>query len=129
MLAFVTSIILGGGFVVAGAAKIASGAQWPQLAAAMGTPRALLPLVVRLLPGFEILLGALLIAQVQRRIVAGVALALLVAFTVQIVVQLRRRNHPVCACFGAWSAKPLGVGHLIRNAALMVLAAITMSIP
>jgi hypothetical protein len=95
----------------------------------MGTPRVLLPAVVRLLPGFEILLGALLVAQVQRRIVAAAALVLLIAFTVQIVVQLRRRNHPVCACFGAWSAKPLGAGHLVRNAALMVMAAITMSVP
>jgi hypothetical protein len=55
-------------------------------------------------------------------VLALVAFAILVVFTVQILRQLRRGHHPLCACFGAWSAKPLGATHVARNAALMALA-------
>ncbi|MBE3008899.1 methylamine utilization protein MauE [Microbispora sp. NEAU-D428] len=51
-----------------------------------------------------------------------VALGLLLAFTVAIVVALRRGRRVPCRCFGA-SAVPVGPGHLARNAVLIVAAA------
>jgi hypothetical protein len=51
----------------------------------------------------------------------------MVVFTVQILRQLRRGRHPMCACFGAWSAKPLGATHVARNVALMALALVAIS--
>ncbi|MEU6407360.1 MauE/DoxX family redox-associated membrane protein [Microbispora sp. NPDC046933] len=50
-----------------------------------------------------------------------IALGLLVAFTVAIVVALRRGRRVPCRCFGA-SAVPVGPGHLARNAVLVVAA-------
>ncbi|WP_161627929.1 MauE/DoxX family redox-associated membrane protein [Microbispora catharanthi] len=51
-----------------------------------------------------------------------VALGLLVAFTVAIVVAMRRGRRVPCRCFGA-SAVPVGPGHLARNAVLIAAAA------
>ena len=51
---------------------------------------------------------------------------MLVAFTALIGVALAHGRHPPCACFGAWSAKPIGAGHLVRNAALIVLALLAL---
>ncbi|GGO04839.1 MauE/DoxX family redox-associated membrane protein [Microbispora bryophytorum] len=51
-----------------------------------------------------------------------VALGLLAAFSVAVVVALRRGRRVPCRCFGA-SAVPVGPGHLARNAVLIVAAA------
>jgi hypothetical protein len=117
------SVVLGAAFVLAGASKLASGPAWPQMAAQMGSP----PLVTRVLPVIEIGIGAMLALSLWRRAIAIVALMMLVGFTVQMVRQLRRGQHPMCACFGAWSAKPLGRTHVARNAALMALAVVVAS--
>ena len=87
-------------------------------ARAMGAPAWIAPIV----PWFEIVLGALLIARVYLPVISIVALVTLQAFTLLIVAQLSRGRRPVCACFGSWSAKPLGVSHIVRNVAMMLLA-------
>ena len=56
-----------------------------------------------------------------------VALFVLVAFTALIVRRLAQGQHPPCACFGAWSAKPLGWSHVARNVVLMVIAVVAMA--
>jgi hypothetical protein len=35
-------------------------------------------------------------------------------------------RRPECACFGAWSAKPIGVGHVVRNGVLLALAVLAL---
>ena len=55
-----------------------------------------------------------------------VALLLLGSFTALIVRRLAEGKRPPCACFGAWSAKPLGAGHVVRNGALIVLAVLAL---
>lgn len=122
-LPVVAAVLLGAAFVVAGAAKLASSRAWPEMAAQMGSPA----IVTRALPVVEIVLGALLVVSIGRRVLALVAFAILVVFTVQILRQLRRGHHPMCACFGAWSAKPLGATHVARNLALMALALVAAS--
>lgn len=116
----VAAVVLGVVFLISGGTKIASHADWTRLSAEFGAPW-----IVRVtLPWVELILGALLIVQIGRPVVALAALVLLAAFTIAIVVRLRQGRHPQCACFGAWSSRPLGWGHVVRNLALMVVAVV-----
>lgn len=118
----VASIVLGLVFLVSGGSKIAAGPAWPEQAAALGAPA----IVVPVLPWLEIALGAILVMQVAPVIAAAAALVVLLAFTALIIRRLSQGRHPPCACFGAWSAKPLGAGHVARNAGFMVLAVLAL---
>jgi uncharacterized membrane protein YphA (DoxX/SURF4 family) len=122
-LGIVASVLLGVAFLVAGGSKIAAGESWPEQARGLGAPRLVVPVV----PWVEIVLGAVLVVQVARRAAALVALVLLLAFTVLIVRRLAQGRHPPCACFGAWSAKPIGWRTVARNLMLMALAVIALS--
>ncbi|GAA4624121.1 methylamine utilization protein MauE [Actinoallomurus vinaceus] len=53
----------------------------------------------------------------------GLAGVLLIAFTVAIAVALRRGRRAPCRCFGA-SSTPIAPRHLVRNATLLVAAAL-----
>lgn len=121
-VSLVASIALGMTFVVAGAAKVASGPLWPQHVADLGAPKIAGPV----LPWVELLIGAALVAQLFEPFAAWAAIALTVAFTALIARRLSQGRRPVCACFGAWSAKPLGAGHLVRNAAILVLGVLSV---
>ncbi|MGZ6987202.1 MAG: MauE/DoxX family redox-associated membrane protein, partial [Ilumatobacteraceae bacterium] len=52
-----------------------------------------------------------------------VAAALLVSFTTLLVLRMAQGRRPPCACFGAWTAKPIGWRNVVRNAVLLGLAA------
>lgn len=121
-VAVAAAVVLGAVFLVAGASKIAAGPDWTVQAKGLGAPTVTIPVV----PWVEIALGGLLVAQVQRPLASLAALALLVVFTVLIGTQLAKGRRPPCACFGAWSAKPLGAGHLARNVGLMVLGVLAL---
>ena len=79
----------------------------------LGTPFFLVPYV----PWFELAVGAALIVQVAKPIPQFVAIILLLLFSALIAKRLSEGRRPPCACFGAWSAKPIGPEHLARNAA------------
>jgi uncharacterized membrane protein YphA (DoxX/SURF4 family) len=116
----VAAVIVGAAFVVAGASKLAARDTWPAQARGLGAPGWTVPIV----PWFELVVGALLVAQVARSAMAIVAIGLLTVFTVMIVAKLRKGEHPPCACFGAWSAKPIGGGHIVRNLVLIAVAVV-----
>lgn len=116
------SVLLGLVFLVSGGAKIAAGPAWPEQAVGLGAP----PIVVPVLPWVEIVLGAILVMQLAPVVAAGAALLLLAAFTALIVRRLLQGRHPPCACFGSWSARPLGAGHVARNVAFMVLGVLAL---
>ena len=118
----VASILLGVVFVVSGGSKLAAGPRWPQQARGLGAPS----FVVPVLPWLEIVLGAVLVTQLVPTVALLVALAVLVAFTVLIVRRLAEGQHPPCACFGTWSTKPLGRGHVVRNVGFMTLAVVAL---
>lgn len=122
-LGLVASIALGGLFLLAGASKIAAATAWPRQALDLGAPAFVIPLV----PWAEIAVGALLVSQLAPVVVAGVAIVILVAFTVLIGGQLARGRRPPCACFGAWSATPIGPWHIARNVGMIALAVITIA--
>ncbi|MBM3828670.1 MAG: hypothetical protein FJW09_08515 [Actinobacteria bacterium] len=122
MIGVIASVVLGAVMCVAGGSKVIMGERWPAEARGMGTPLWLSPFV----PWFEIVLGALLTAQVWRAPMAIIALLTLQAFTLVLLANLGRGHRPVCACFGSWSAKPVGIGHVVRNLALMLVAVIAL---
>ncbi|HRE02071.1 MAG TPA: MauE/DoxX family redox-associated membrane protein [Ilumatobacteraceae bacterium] len=112
------SVVVGLVLLVSGGTKVAAGAAWPNQARQLGAPRwAIAPL-----PWVEIVVGAAACAQLVRPWPAVAAAALFVAFTALIVMRLREGRHPPCACFGSWSAKPLGWGHVGRNAVFLAVA-------
>ena len=118
----VAAILLGLAFLVAGGSKLAAGPSWPEQAQGLGAPSYVVPV----LPWFELVLGAVLVVQVVPAAAAIVALGVLSAFTALIVRRLAQGRHPPCACFGSWSAKPLGWGHVARNVALAALGVVVL---
>jgi uncharacterized membrane protein YphA (DoxX/SURF4 family) len=121
-VATIASIVLGVAFLVAGASKLAAGAAWPEQARGLGAPRIVIPV----LPWVEIVIGAALLTQVGRVLAAVGALVLLMAFTGLVGFRLSQGRHPPCACFGSWSAKPIGSGTVWRNVALILLALVSI---
>ena len=109
--------VVGVALLVAGAAKLARPA-WVREAGALGVP----VLLARPVPAVELLLGAGLVVGIARRPLAAVALTLLLAFTAVLGASLARGRRPVCACFGAWSTRPIGASTVARNAVLAGLA-------
>ncbi|MBW3668668.1 MAG: hypothetical protein KY443_05585, partial [Actinobacteria bacterium] len=85
--------------------------------------------VVPLVPWAELVLGALLAAQVAGRWPALPAAVLLGAFWWQVRARVRRGDAGPCGCFGETSARPVGPRTVRRNAALTALAALGFVAP
>ena len=117
MVGPIAAVLLGAAFVFAGAAKLAIGRRWLAQAKEFGVPWQFAQFV----PWWELIVGALLAVQVERQIMAGIAIVTLLIFSALVAAQLARGKHPPCACFGAWSPKPVGPQTLLRNAALIAL--------
>ncbi|HTH05481.1 MAG TPA: MauE/DoxX family redox-associated membrane protein, partial [Ilumatobacteraceae bacterium] len=107
VVSIVASVLLGIAFVVAGASKLAAREAWPTQAVGLGTPFFLVPYV----PWVELAVGAALIVQVAKPIPQFAAIMLLLLFSALIAKRLSEGRRPPCACFGAWSAKPIGPEH------------------
>jgi len=114
----VAAVVVGAVFVVSGVTKLAKPQQWRAQAGELVTPTRLLDAV----PVFEVILGALLAVQLQRAVFGWIAVGVLVVFTALIATRLAQGRRPPCACFGTFSATPIGWGHLVRNGALITLA-------
>ena len=117
-MVLVVGVLLGAVFVVAGVSKIAAHEQWRSQSADLGVPVA----IALVMPFVEIVVGALLVGQIARREVSVFAAALLLAFTILLVVRLIQGRRPPCACFGAWTTKPIGWANVVRNVAFIVVA-------
>ena len=118
MIAALCRIVVGVVFLASGALKLRQ-ASWPGTARAFGAPGFVIPL----LPRVELVLGAMLAAQIGGPWVPLAALVLLLVFTGAIAAQLARGRQVPCACFGELSAKPVSGMTIARNGALCVLAA------
>ncbi len=117
-VASVCSVALGAVFLLSAGAKIASRDRWPAQAEQLGAPRRLVPFV----PWIELVIAALLIVRLGVPWVPLAALAMLVAFSTVLIATLRAGVHPMCACFGNWSTKPLSWVDVARNVVLMCVA-------
>lgn len=122
MIANLAGVVLGVVMCFAGGSKIAMGPRWPTEARSMGAPALIIPL----LPWIEIVIGALLITRLLPLVSGLIALVLIVSFTALIISNVVAGRRPVCACFGTWSARPLGWQHVVRNGFLAVLAVLSI---
>lgn len=122
-VAFVASVLVGLAFLVAGGSKLAAGPSWSAQAGDLGAPAVVTPT----LPWVELAIGAALVLQLARPVAAIAAIVLLAAFTGLIGLRLSQGRRPACACFGAWSAKPIGASHLLRNGVLLALAVLALA--
>ncbi len=118
----VAAVVVGAVFVVAGASKLSATAVWHVDALALGAP----PVVAAVLPWWELSVGALAIAGVARPWPSVAAAVTLIGFSALLVRVLGRGEHPACACFGGWSARPLGWHHVARNAVLFAFAIVSV---
>lgn len=116
------AVLLGVAMLVAGGGKLAS-PTWPEHALGLGAP----PWAVPVVPWIELCLGALLVVQWSRHLVAALAAALLLVFTAMLVRRLAEGRRPPCACFGGLSTRPIGPWSVVRNAILVGLAIIAMT--
>jgi uncharacterized membrane protein YphA (DoxX/SURF4 family) len=114
------SVVLGVIFLASGVLKVSAPVQWRTQSAGLGVPWSLAAIV----PYLESAVGALLVTQIARRPVAAVAGVLLLAFTTLIVLRLHQGRRPPCACFGAWTTKPIGWRNVVRNGAFFALAVV-----
>jgi uncharacterized membrane protein YphA (DoxX/SURF4 family) len=112
-------VVVGAVFLVAGIAKLRL-PDWSRTAGAFGLPALLGPV----LPWLEIVLGALLVAQVGGRWTSISAAAVLVAFTAAVAYRLLRRDPVPCACFGGLSDRPVSATTIVRNVLLLAVAAV-----
>jgi hypothetical protein len=119
----IAAVLVGVVFLASAVTKLASPTVWRTQAADLGVPRG----VVVALPIVEAGLGALLVVQWQRRICAGVALGLLLAFTAMLVLRISQGRRPPCACFGSFSAKPISWVHVARNVGFIAIAAVAIA--
>ncbi len=113
-MALALEIAFGAVFVASGALK-RKDPGWPQAARALGTPKWL----VRPMPILEVLLGVVIISGVTSRAGLVAGCVVLVVFSVVLIRAIRMPEPPVCACFGRWSAKPIGPGSILRNGVLL----------
>ena len=123
MIGTLASIALGLVFLVAGGSKLAAGERWPAEATGLGAPRAVVPIV----PWVELVVGGLLVAGVAEPWPAVVATAILLVYSALLAARLREGQRPPCACFGAWSSKPLGWGHLVRNTVFLAVGVVAIA--
>ncbi len=116
----IAAVAVGAILLLAGTTKVARPAAWRAEADGMGVRG----VVAAVVPWTELVVGGALAAQVQRHWTAWLAVGLFAAFTALIAVRLGQGRRPPCACFGSLSAKPLGPGHLLRNAVFVALAVV-----
>ena len=114
----VASVVLGAVFLISGVSKVAAPVRWRVQSGELGVPEP----ITLVVPFVELLVGAMLVAQIARPAVAIVAAAMLVAFTVLLVLRLSQGRKPPCACFGSLSTKPIGWVDVARNAAFVAIA-------
>ncbi|MEI8239164.1 MAG: MauE/DoxX family redox-associated membrane protein [Actinomycetota bacterium] len=107
----VAAVLVGLVFLLAAITKLARMELWRAESSGLGVPW----VVARVVPYTEAVLGALLLVQVQRHIVAWCAVAMLVAFTLLLAVRLAQGSDGPCACFGSVGSSSIGVPHLVRN--------------
>ena len=124
----VVRLVLAGVFIVSAIAKLRDRSGSRAGVEAFGVPAAFVGLVAGALPVVELACAALLLLPDPFATAGAVgSLALLLAFTVAIVVNLAQGKHPECHCFGdLGEGGGIGWMTVVRNAALMVFSAVSL---
>ena len=117
MIARLCAAIVGALIAVAGASKITDYKQWLIDAQAQHV----WPVIARVLPPLELLLGALLVVLEPNPSVLGAATLLILVFTAFLIAQIASKSSVPCACFGSKSKRPPSARGVARNIAMMAL--------
>lgn len=110
--------------LLAGVLKLARPADWRAQDVGLGVPA----LIANVVPFVEIGLGAALLVQWQRHVVAWGAVALFAAFTALLGLRLVQGQRPPCACFGSLSSRPIGAAQIARNAVFITIAVLAATL-
>lgn len=121
-LPYLAALVLAAAFAIAAIAKWRDRPGTARAFRALGVPRPWTS--ARLVPGVEATLAVGLVVTPSGA--AGVALALLVAFTVFLVGRLRAGVHAPCSCFGGWGTGSLGPADVVRNGWLLLAALVAL---
>ena len=113
----IAGVIVGLTMLAAGASKLFD-KTWSQRERDLGSPAWALPFVAPI----EIVLGALIAVRIARPVIGLASMALLVVFTLFLLIKWDERGDEPCNCFGALSKRPASAWTIVRNLALIVLA-------
>jgi hypothetical protein len=116
--AAIASVVVGVVFVVASITKLAKPGLWRAQSTDLGVPW----VVAAGVPYAEAVVGAVLLSQWQRPVFAWSAVVMLAAFTALLAAKLAQGERPPCACFGSFTAAPIGPANVVRNLVLMAVA-------
>ena len=123
---FVSGVLLGLVFVWSGASKLRAGEHWKVAGTPFSTAHAHIDRVLeRGLPWIEIVLGAVLVAQISPVLFGPVGGVLLFGFTISLLRVVRSGEATPCMCFGAASQANVTWRHVVRNLGLIALAVAT----
>ncbi|HVW46928.1 MAG TPA: TlpA disulfide reductase family protein [Solirubrobacterales bacterium] len=117
-------VLLAAVFALAALGKLGRRAQTEETVAAFRLPGAMRRPVAVGLPIVELAVALALLPAASSPYAAVAALLLLAAFSLAIVLTLRREEAVDCNCFGSLGAAPVSRRTLARNLALMVPAAL-----
>ncbi|MEY4365542.1 MAG: hypothetical protein RLZZ305_886 [Actinomycetota bacterium] len=120
----ILAALVGAAVAWAGAQKLTAMDTWFAAARAQSLPR----VVALVVPPVELLLGAALAVLEPAPVTLGSVTALLLVFTVFLVVQVSAGSTVPCACFGTRTSHPPSGRDIARNvlmiAALVIAAAL-----
>lgn len=125
-VALVARLVLVLTFAIAGVGKLADRGRTREMLTTFGVPTRFVGGASILLPAAEITIAGLLLVPGTAAVGAVAALALLGLFTAAVAYNLARGRKPTCNCFGQLRSKPIGARTLIRNGALMAVAAVAL---
>jgi uncharacterized membrane protein YphA (DoxX/SURF4 family) len=119
----VLRVVLGGIFLVAGAAKVGHAAEFAvEIAGFRLVPAAVIAPMALGLPLLEILLGACLVLGLFTRTAGWIAVAVFAVFDLAIASAVVRGMSVSCGCFGPNDASVTSWGEVARDAIFIVLA-------
>jgi peroxiredoxin len=122
-VALACRLLLAAVFVVSGVAKLRDPSGAATASANLGVPRRASVAVARTVTVLELLVAVLLLTPAFL-LGAALALALLLVFTVGVLLTLRRGEHPDCHCFGTMHTSPVGWRTVARNVALTAVGVV-----
>ena len=123
-VALVARVDLAAAFALSAGAKLADLPATSVALAAFGAPA---PVVTaRVLPAVETALAVALLAFPDHPVPGLAALATVAAFTVVVARRLAQGRAVPCPCFGAREGRPVSGATLVRNLALLLLAALAV---
>ena len=123
-LLLIARLLLAAVFTLAGVGKLADEAGSREAMKGFGVPDALVAPFARLLPWVELAIAVTLLPLATAWFGGVAALALLLAFSAGIAVNLAKGNAPDCHCFGQLHSEPVSWKVFARNLALAAVAAL-----